>query len=121
MERVHLYPQGSVSLGGGREGAEANLSFGWIDSRCFKKAIGRENVTRERLLSVFKAVCFCPQSLDVSLRKMTLQLEELLLLKLLQFFGYVQQDDDITGSNEEEDECLYATQRYFSPPFFLIH
>ena len=83
----------------------------------FKKAIGRENVTRERLLSVFKAVCFCPQSLDVSLRKMTLQLEELLLLKLLQFFGYVQQDDDIAGSNEEEDECLYATQRYFSPLF----
>ena len=51
------------------------------------------------------------QNLDVSLRKMTLQLEELLLLKLLQFFGYVQQDDDITGSNEEQDECLYATQR----------
>lgn len=43
---------------------------------------------------------------------MTLQLEELLLLKLLQFFGYVQQDDDIAGSNEEQDECLYATQRY---------
>ena len=42
---------------------------------------------------------------------MTLQLEELLLLKLLQFFGYVQQDDDIAGANEEQDECLYATQR----------
>lgn len=70
-------------------------------------------------MSVFKAVCFCPQSLDVSLRKMTLQLEELLLLKLLQFFGYVQQDDDIAGSNEEEDECLYATQRYFLPLFTL--
>ena len=51
------------------------------------------------------------QSLDVSLRKMTLQLEEQLLLKLLQFFGYVQQDDDIAGSNEEQDECLYASQR----------
>ena len=107
------------------KGTEGNLSVGWrscpSDARCFKKAIGLGNVTREWLLSVFKAVCFCPQSLDVSLRKMTLQLEELLLLKLLQFFGYVQQDDDIAGSNEEEDECLYATQRYFSPPFFLIH
>lgn len=51
------------------------------------------------------------KSLDVSLRKMTLQLEEQLLLKLLQFFGYVQQDDDIAGSNEEQDECLYASQR----------
>lgn len=43
---------------------------------------------------------------------MTLQMEELLLLKLLQFFGYVQQDDDITGANQEDDECLYATQRF---------
>ena len=48
---------------------------------------------------------------------MTLQLEELLLLKLRQFFGYVQQDDDIAGSDEEEDEYLYATQRYCSPHF----
>lgn len=106
---------------GGGVGGEVNLLVGWrsyrSDSHCFKKAIGRENVTPEWLLSVFKAVCFCPQSLDVSLRKMTLQLEELLLLKLLQFFGYVQQDDDIAGSNEEEDECLYATQRYFLPLF----
>ena len=68
-------------------------------------------------MSVFEDICFCPQSLDVSLGKMTLQLEELLLLKLLQFFGYVQQDDDIAGSNEEEDEYLYATQRYCSPHF----
>lgn len=52
------------------------------------------------------------QTLDISLRKMTLQIEELLLLKLLQFFGYVQQDDDIVGANQEEDECLYATQRF---------
>ena len=43
---------------------------------------------------------------------MTLQIEELLLLKLLQFFGYVQQDDDITAANQEDDECLYATQRF---------
>lgn len=43
---------------------------------------------------------------------MTLQIEELLLLKLLQFFGYVQQDDDITTANQEDDECLYATQRF---------
>lgn len=45
---------------------------------------------------------------------MTLQIEELLLLKLLQFFGYVQQDDDITGANQEDDECLYVTQRFAS-------
>ncbi|KAJ7382657.1 hypothetical protein OS493_033713 [Desmophyllum pertusum] len=36
---------------------------------------------------------------------MTLQIEELLLMKLLQFFGYVQLDDDIAGSNQEDDEC----------------
>ena len=105
-------------MGGGEgEGKYVTWRSCQSDSRCFKKAIGRENVTREWLLSVFKAIWFCPQSLDVSLRKMTLQLEELLLLKLLQFFGYVQQDDDIAGSNEEEDECLYATQRYFRPFF----
>lgn len=49
MEGVHLYLQGSVSLGGGGKGAEGNLSVEWrscpSDSRCFKKAIGRENVT----------------------------------------------------------------------------
>lgn len=50
---------------------------------------------------------------------MTLQIEELLLLKLLQFFGYVQQDDDITGSNQEEDECLYATQRFPCIAFYF--
>ena len=43
---------------------------------------------------------------------MTLHIEVLLLLKLLQFFGYVQQDDDITATNQEDDECLYATQRF---------
>ena len=43
---------------------------------------------------------------------MTLQVEELLLLKLLQFFGYVQLDDDVTGSNEDDDECIHTTQRF---------
>ncbi|XP_022802556.1 vacuolar protein sorting-associated protein 13D-like isoform X2 [Stylophora pistillata] len=67
-------------------------------------------------VSASKEPCRLPnveifKALDVSLRKMTLQIEELLLLKLLQFFGYVQQDDDIAGANQEEDECLYATQR----------
>ena len=51
MEGVHLYL-----------GAEGNLSVGWRScpsySRCFKKAIGRENVKQEWLLSVFKAVRF---------------------------------------------------------------
>ena len=43
---------------------------------------------------------------------MTLQVEERLLLKLLQFFGYVQQEDDLTSNTEEEDVCLYDAQRY---------
>ena len=119
MEGVHLYLPGSVSLGGGGREPKAIFPLGVGVVRLIPFVLRRQ--LGGKILSVFKAVCFCPQSLDVSLRKMTLQLEELLLLKLLQFFGYVQQDDDIAGSNEEEDECLYATQRYFSPPFPLIH
>jgi len=65
-------------------------------------------VTVERCQCLFWSL----QTLDVSLRKMTLQIEELLLLKLLQFFGYVQQDDDVTAANQEDDECLYAAQRF---------
>lgn len=43
---------------------------------------------------------------------MTLHVEERLLLKLLQFLGYVKQDDDIASTNEEDDESLYNNQRY---------
>ena len=43
---------------------------------------------------------------------MTLQVEERLLLKLLQFFGYVQQEDDLAGNAEDEAVCLYDAQRY---------
>ena len=54
------------------------------------------------------------------MRKMTVQLDEVLLLKLLQFFGYVIHDDDATTANEEDDESLYDNQRYVhylpSPP-----
>ena len=42
---------------------------------------------------------------------MTLQIDEMLLLKLLQFFGYVIHDDDATITNEEDDESLYDNQR----------
>lgn len=43
---------------------------------------------------------------------MTLHVEERLLLKLLQFLGYVKQDDDVASTNEEDDESLYDNQRY---------
>ena len=43
---------------------------------------------------------------------MTLALEELLLLKLWQFVGYEQQDDESVGLKEDEDECHDASPRF---------
>ncbi|EDO41450.1 predicted protein [Nematostella vectensis] len=60
--------------------------------------------TRIQNVEIYKGV-------EVTLRRMTLHVEERLLLKLLQFFGYVQKDDDLATTDEEDDECLYDNQR----------
>ena len=62
LRRVGENPGNEVEcLVGGMGGGEGEGKYvTWrscqSDSRCFKKAIGRENVTREWLLSVFKAI-----------------------------------------------------------------
>jgi hypothetical protein len=46
---------------------------------------------------------FLLQNLNVSLRKFTLQVDERLLFKLLQFFGWVYNDDDVTVNQDSEN------------------
>jgi len=63
---------------------------------------------------IIKGICRLPfvfKNLDLTMRNMTLHVEERLLLKLLQFLGYVKQDDDIASTIEEDDESLYDNQR----------
>jgi vacuolar protein sorting-associated protein 13D len=51
------------------------------------------------------------QNLNVSLRKLTLQVDERLLFKLLQFFGWVYNDDDVTV-NQDSENLGIETHRY---------
>ncbi|CAB3983690.1 Hypothetical predicted protein, partial [Paramuricea clavata] len=47
--------------------------------------------------------CEIFKNLNVSLRKLTLQVDERLLFKLLQFFGWVYNDDDVTVNQDSEN------------------
>ncbi|XP_028393538.1 vacuolar protein sorting-associated protein 13D-like [Dendronephthya gigantea] len=47
--------------------------------------------------------CEIFKNLNVSLRKLTLQVDEKLLFKLLQFFGWVYNDDDVTVNQDSEN------------------
>ena len=46
------------------------------------------------------------------LRKLTLQVDERLLFKLLQFFGWVYNDDDVTV-NQDSENLGIETHRYY--------
>ena len=53
------------------------------------------------------------QIVELTLRRLTINIDERLLLKLLQFFGYIIQEEDLLASNDDEDlnECHFEAQR----------